>query len=439
MKKQDKTIMSYLEEISYDDILNDDNLTDTTKTPAEEVFSLTPIRQIKLKENVLAKLNQSRGHSGRAIGILAAGILVCVFLSLFTPIGNKALAEIAKKLYFIPGLGKADVEQGEDTYILAKPVTYENGNRSLTIESIIRTPEVLSIRYSGTTPLPSSGFTIKSGDETYRSTSSTRSTHIGVYYFYSLPEDIMQFDLYVTDTDYIPITLTKAEQFEDYSQMGPTDIKNSFGLTLVPYQLDQQIHFDLVQHQTNRSAVSLYGTCDLEGHAQFGISIHDQLGRNYDLIRTASYMGVLSSFAFTPKDDTATCFIQIPKLTLVYPADNELTLPMPQEGETIVNQELSITGFPLTITKIIRKGDLVTVFIDTHYREEAPENINYLMVDMEKMKLDYYHWNLTDQNTSDFFEFYVNPKQKKLKLKFEKLYTILKGPWSFEIPANINP
>jgi hypothetical protein len=49
------------------------------------------------------------------------------------------------------------------------------------------------------------------------------------------------------------------------------------------------------------------------------------------------------------------------------------------------------------------------------------------------MSLDYYHWIMNDQATTEGFEFYINPKKKNLTIYFNELYTNKKGPWSFRI------
>ncbi len=85
------------------------------------------------------------------------------------------------------------------------------------------------------------------------------------------------------------------------------------------------------------------------------------------------------------------------------------------------------------ITKIVRKDDNVTVYVDTHYDPQSPENICYFTINMEKMSLDYFHWIMNDQATTEGFEFYINPEAKNLTIYFSELYTTIKGPWSFHI------
>jgi len=55
------------------------------------------------------------------------------------------------------------------------------------------------------------------------------------------------------------------------------------------------------------------------------------------------------------------------------------------------------------------------------------------MVNMGKMKTDYFSSQLNDQLTTESIDFYIDPDDKNLTIYFEKLYTILKGPWTFTI------
>jgi hypothetical protein len=105
-----------------------------------------------------------------------------------------------------------------------------------------------------------------------------------------------------------------------------------------------------------------------------------------------------------------------------YELNNKLKLPMPKEGVTELDKMIDMQGFKVDITKIVRKDDKVTVYVDTHYDPQSPENICYFTINMEKMSLDYFHWIMNDQATTEGFEF-LSIKKEKLTIYFNELYT----------------
>lgn len=449
MKKGDKAIMELTEKVSYEDLLrnlegdfmegNDIRQFDSWGDNTMSSFSQTDEDKLKyMKQKVLKQIEVSANKRLWVKGVLAAGLAFFFLITALSPFGQKTLAEIIDRLYFIPGAGQASQNSGEDVYILKKPVNYQGDIGRITIHSITKRSDVVALYVTGDIFFDSNKISMKANGTEYISNNcfvGVGENNTAVYNFI-IPDENENFTIDINHKYSIPVTLTKAESFEDYEDLGPTCIKEDFGLTLVPQKLDHKLQFDLIQHNTNNGEVWLYGSCDKEGKDTTKIKVYDNYGRPYPVDYPASHVGTQSVFTFTPLSDSVSYTVEIPEVTLKYNLDSKFTLPMPAQGETQINQTIDLHGFKLMITKIIRKDNLVTIYVDTNYHSDSPDNICYFLVDMDKMSLDYYHWIMNDQVTTEGIEFYINPDKKKLNIYFKELYTVLKGPWNFKLSDN---
>lgn len=76
-----------------------------------EEIEINDVQKNKMKKNVMNKVKTSSKQKKMRRGLIAAGIVAIISLSAITPFGQKALAEIAKKLYFIPGSNSQQLPQ----------------------------------------------------------------------------------------------------------------------------------------------------------------------------------------------------------------------------------------------------------------------------------------------------------------------------------------
>lgn len=430
MLKSERELSRLLKDMTYEDIdhqLNDILAYDKMDTANSEEFS-DNFDRMELKIMRYIKISSTRRILKASL--LAAVITLCLLVSAFTPFGRRTLADIIEKLYFIPGTGKAETAIEDDVYVLPKPIYYNTEKGSIVIQTATKQAGYVAIYLTGKFPVYSTNIKIEYNKKIYKYSKSVTgigANNIGEFLF-AVPDTADSFVLNINDQYRIPIELKKVEGFQDYEELGPTSVVNGFGLTLVPNRIDDKIQFHILEHQVNSAEVALYGSCDKEAHDNIHIEIEDNYENNYSV----EYL-TQSSFSFTPEDNATSFSVCIPEVMLKYNLDNKLELPMPKEGETKVNIPINLHGFPITITKIIRKDKLVTLYTDTNYSTDANENITYFILDMDAMSIDYYHYKLNDKITTEAFEFYINPDKKKLVIHFKELYTTFKGPWSFEI------
>jgi hypothetical protein len=432
MNKEDRDIFKLMDTIPYEEKLQ--LLDDITFSEAD----ISVAQRDKIKSRVLNKLKTSQVRKNKFKGrLVAAGIALCIILSALSPFGQKTLADIAKKLYFIPGLGRAAENAGQEVFILSEPIKYSNNKSNIEITTITKDNSRLTINMTISGYWEEGHLEIEDeqGNKYVSSISRIGSGYgwIAEYEFYNFPVQINSFTIPLPDGGSIPIALRKAESYEDFADMGPTDVKNDFGITLVPMQLSDKIKFDLIQHGSRDKQVWLYGKSDTKGHSNFNILIKDANGKSYSVEHPKSYMGTLSQFYFTTDSNSTKYTIKIPEITLKYDVNNEITLPMPEEGENQIDKVIDMHGFPLKITKILREENSVKIYVDSNYNKNNPENLSTIFVDFNAMGINHYKWNLNDDIITESIEFNINPKDKDLKIKFDKMYTIMRGPWVFEI------
>ena len=431
MNRTDHYLFERTKDISYEDILlNCDNLSVNSNQS-----DMNELKLKQMKASVMKQIKLSKTKRTVIKSLLAASFILCFLTTALSPLGRNAFAEILNKLYFIPGIGKAALDDAEDVYILPKPILYQYYQGSITIHTITKTSDTLIIDVTSDVYLNKESISIKANHLEYQSSQAIigQGENSTARYVFTIPSESENYMIELFDQYTIPFTLVKAESFDNYEEMGPTYSSNNFGLTLIPFRLNNQIQFEMIQHNTNQGSVALYGSYNKEMEDNISIKIQDNNYHAYIVDYPKSHMGLQSSFTFTPEKNAVSFNVTIPELTLKYDLNSKLKLPMPKEGVTEVNKTVDMQGFKVDITKIVREDDKVTVYVDTHYNPNCLENICYFTIDMEKMSLDYYHWLMNDQVTTEGFEFYINPKKKNLTIYFNELYTTIKGPWNFQI------
>jgi|GEM_PF-1157029 hypothetical protein len=462
MRNDEKEIYNLTNDITYEDILlscdnesneyynmliHDNSLEDITMADGNGNTDIAHLNIIdeaskqKIKTRIMSKIKTPSKKNRWAKAVLAASVILFIITAFISPFGQKTLADILGKLYFIPGSGKASLDNSEDVYILPKPIDVACSGGLVTIHTITKTADSVVIYATSDIGINSNTMTLQAKGINYKFDNAVFSAgdNFTAMYSFTLPVEVNTFTMNFYGKYSIPISLKKADSYDDYEDMGPTDIKNNFGLTLIPTKLDNKMLFELVQHNTNLGSVDYYGISDKEGNSNINISIKDEKNQSYVVNYPLSYAGTQSTFSFLPESDVHSYTVQIPALTLKYDLnDQKVTFPMPKEGETQINKTVDLQGYKVDITKILRKDNQVTVFVDTHYDENRPENPCYFMVNMGKMNLDYYHYQLNDQLTTESIDFYINPDEENLSIYFKELYTISKGPWTFEITNPLN-
>jgi hypothetical protein len=439
MNNDDKDIFDFMYGLSEEDSMQ---LLEGIDFHKEE---LSDEQKIRIKSNVVKKLDTipRKKNSKLNKAFMAASVAALLIFTGFTPSGQKVVAEIVKKFYFIPGAGKVEESKGKELYVLSKPVKLSNNGRDIVVKSAVRDKNILLIGIEGNKYIGYEDFkTIFVTDDNGRSYDKPGSSLVissdiwsGSLSFKSIPEDMNSFNIILPDKSKIHLTLSLAESFEDYAAMGPTAVKNNLGLTLVPMKEDDKLYFNLVEHPSQNRKVEAYGQqVDVDNYGKIDITLKDDLGRQYNLEYPKQYSMPLSEFYFMPKENAKNYTVEIPEVSLTYKINKNINFPIPTEGELEVNKNFDINGFTLTVKKISRTGDHIKVYVDTHYDNTKPENLSCVKVEaINSEETMGYSWHIRrDNRTVEHFEFDVKPMNKSINLKLSEFNTILKGPWKFQ-------
>ena len=451
MNKDEHDIFDVMQQLSDDDVIK---FLEQIETDIEPI---TDLQKRSIKMNVLKQISTQEGKkTGFKKRIIAACIFALILITGFTSTGQHILAEIGSKLYLIPGIGKVVEKEDIDIYVLEESVSFTENGQETIIKSIIKEGKSMEIRMEGN-GVGAYGITLQGTDGVeYESGHSWRGLGhgwIAGYSFYNIPEDLYEFSIMLSKDVVIPITLIKAQSYDVYEDMGPTDIVNGLGLTLRSStaggpsldgkssstgefsSIDDSIRLDLIEHAKPERKVALYGYEDKDSKRNIQILVSDDKGNQYPLSHAQGYSGTLSEFYFQPNADVQKYFIEVPEVQLSYPIDEKVTIPVPSEGEIDIGRSIDMNGFTFDIVKAVREGETVWVYVDTHYDNTQPENINLLHLDLLTDDFGGYSWRYDENIAVDRYEFKINQTYKKVTIVFKEMLTALKGPWKFEIPT----
>lgn len=439
MNNEDKDIFDFMSSLSEEDNMK---LLEGIDFDREV---LSDEQSSRIKNNIINRLDKasSKRTSKLNKGFIAASVAVLLIFTGFTPSGQKVVAEIVKKLYFIPGVGKVEESKGRDLYVLSKPVKLSYNGGEIIVKSAVRDNNFLSINIEGTKYISFEDFkniliTDDKGicyDKPMNTLSSSSSIWIGTLAFNNIPMDMNNFNIILPDKSKMHIVLSIAESFEDYAAMGPTDIKNNLGITLLPEKEENRMKFNLVEHPSNNRKIESYGQqVDPNNYGKLDITLKDNLGRQYDLEYPEQYYSPLSEFYFVPKENAKNYTVEIPEVNFTYKTNKNIKFPIPTEGELIVNKNFDVNGFTLTVKNVVRTGNHIKVYVDTNYDNTKAENLSWIKFDeINSERSMGYSWHTrSDTRTVEYFEFEVTPKDKSINLMLSEVNTILKGPWKFQ-------
>ncbi|MCM0649135.1 hypothetical protein NBE98_12190 [Clostridium swellfunianum] len=402
----------------------------------------------RIKNNVLRELEKTPAKTRRELkkSLIAASALALIIFTGFTPPGKKAVAEIIKRLYFIPGVGSVQESKGRELYVLSKPIRASFNGGEIVVKSVVKDRSSLSLELEGDKYIEAEAFasifiTAENGNsynkQTY-SLGSGGSIWTGNLGFSNVPEDMRSFYIILPDKSSIHVALRLGESFGNYSEMGPTDIKNNLGITLVPSKQEDKMKFNLIEHPSANRKIAEYGQqVDLDNYGKYDISLKDDLGRQYELDYPKQFSSPLSEFYFVPKEDAKNYIVEIPEVSLTYKIDKSIKFQIPKEGELELNKYYDISGYTFTIKKAVRTGNNIRIYVDTNYDNAKVENLSELkIIAINSERSMGYSWNVKrDNRTVEYYEFDFKGNSKNIDLRISEFKTILNGPWKFQFPA----
>ena len=438
MNSEEKNIFEFLNSLSEEESIN---LLDGIEI---EDMKLNEVQKRRIESSVISRIKSSESKSRHkpmkrlTIAVIAFIIIVVSFI----PFGEKSLAEIIKHLYFAPGIGTVVDNKENGIFVLTKPIIFEYNNSKVIIKGAIRDKDTVTMRIEGE---DSSAFSAIGKpiiiDEKGKKYSGngytlTGSSWLGEYTFSNIFKGSGNLKILLPDKRELPLNMSKAEKITDFLKIGPTDLENGLGITLVPFKYDNKIRFNLIGNPIDDKQIYSYQSSDVQGiHTM--ISVRDEKGKSYLIAYDDMSYGTLSEFYFKPEDGLKKYEVDISQVELKYNAklNKDVIISLPLTGEKLINQKVNMNGYILNITKVSRDGNSVKVYVDTNYDTNKMENLSEVVLDMNS-ELNIRH---NDSNqTTDYYMGEINPKDTTITLKFREMYTILKGPWKFEFTSDGN-
>lgn len=338
MSKDDKNIYDLLNEVDFD-------ISDEKEIPMND------IEKKKIKNIIKGKRKKKAPRRNKILISSAAVIAILVFI--FSPMGREAIAAIAEKFFFNPGLGVINVK--EELYVLKEPIMIDSENKEILIKGIASNKDGLNIQLwindekrAGLSKEEILNFEdiIKSvhintldGKELELTSISTAGG--GSNYFISIWCEsnyvITGFGIKVYDS-YKNVVLDKVEEGGEFYNIGGNDTDNNLFIGGNKYIFEDKTYITLWSDEGYINKEMFYFGVNKED-----VKVTDLDGQYYE-VNHSEYGGNSKEFVINEKIEKP-LNIDISKIRLEYRLNKpiDIKVDIPDKGETLkINKEIYI-------------------------------------------------------------------------------------------------
>jgi hypothetical protein len=372
----------------------------------------------------------------RRVGTIVAAFAL-LFLSAALMNHNYVWAAIQKALQFVPGIGIVKEEDSPpERYVLKKPISLSVGEGSIIITGILSDEEMTYItmmgnhtpRFENVTLVNAQGveYTLRSSMASWSQTDWTS----GFWYNGKLDASgSIKLVINLEPRIEVPVTLTRAETYSSYSEMGETATTNGISITALPDRVGEKARVSLVARHSEDFFVSDYGIYGVYMHDEsHKLNVVDDTGRRFEIENVRGISSPAREFYFKLSENARNRYtLTLPEISVTY--KSEVSIKISTEAQEHINQTFEIAGFPVTITKTEKvKENGFRVYMDFHYNEQAAASLYKLDIDglSSGAKLN------ERTGAIEYIEFEVEPGSKQVNLKLIRPEVIIRGPWQFE-------
>jgi len=396
--------------------------------------------QLGIEQAMLEQKASNRRKSNRVkrrMSVCAAA-LVFLFLSVDILNHNYVWAGIQKALQFVPGIGVVKEENLlSERYILKQPISLSMGEGSIIITGILSDEEMTYMTMMGenTSRLEQVTIVNEQGIE-YTLKSSTASWSgedwtSGFWYKGKLDTNgNMKLVIDVEPIIEVPVTLSIAESYSSYPEIGETVTINGVSITAIPDRIGEKARISLVARHTEDFYITDYGIHGVYLHDEsYKLSVVDIIGQKLTIETIRGVSNPQSEFYFTLSDEAQKRYtLTLPEISVSY--NSAVKIKLLTEAQEHLNQTFEIAGFPVTITKTEKVSETrIRVYMDFHYNEGAAASLYSLNIDRSSMA------KLNEQTgVIEYIEFDIEPESKQINVKLNRPGVIIRGPWVFEFP-----
>ncbi|QGQ99329.1 hypothetical protein EHS13_32935 [Paenibacillus psychroresistens] len=402
--------------------------------------SLRQRSQLGIEQAIMEKKEVNHRKSiwiKRKLGAIVAA-LVLLLLSAALMNQNYVWAAIQKALQFVPGIGIVKEEgSSSERYVLKQPISLSVGEGSIIITGILSDEEMTYITMAGNnTPRFEYVTLVNAQGNEYRlgSTIASWSSNdwtSGFWYKGKLDTSgSIKLVINLEPKIEVPVTLTRAETYSSYPEMGETATVNGVSITAIPDRVGDKARVSLVARHTEDFYISDYGIYGVYMHDEsHKLNVLDDTGKKLVIENIRGVSSPASEFYFKLSENARNRYsLTLPEISVTY--KSEVSIRISTEAKEHINQTFEIAGFPVTITKtekVKEKG--LRVYMDFHYNEQAAASLFNINIEglSSSAKLN------ERTGAIEYMEFEVEPGSKQVNLKLIRPGVIIRGPWQFEL------
>ncbi|MFR9709792.1 hypothetical protein ACL02P_10240 [Paenibacillus sp. MB22_1] len=397
----------------------------------------------RITDNTFRRLGLKYGSSlkrSRRSMIAKASILVLLLGTvLMTILSPEVIADLRKRLNFIPGLGIVQMTEQQDQHIYVLEQPFENmlADVKQTIYGVVVTNKEVQISLVGTggNPPKTVSLITESGREYQLQLAiSNQTEHSWQSSYYYLGEvevrDNPSFKLRYDNNVIGPLILTEAESAENIEQLGPSNYKNGVLITSVVKLLEKhRVRVNLLSDLPYSNRV------DFGIHSSRGLRLTDSKG-NEIVIQNDSTSKYNPNELLFDANEEGPFTLTIPKI-IVADMSNllyKVTLPVPTQGQITTKVSVTAADFSIDFLSVERKDDS-TVIIKTDLHDEkdhAKKLRDFRVVDHTGNAVTYK--TQLDESTLEVKNliFSIDPKQEYLTFNITEPTYVINGPWTLQ-------
>ncbi|MEK8127567.1 hypothetical protein WMW72_06520 [Paenibacillus filicis] len=382
-----------------------------------------------------------------AAAALAAAILLLAAMAAGSP---EVRAQLSKAIQFIPGFGAVqDKQEQMIRYVLPDPLTLSVGQGKVQLRGLTIGDKYAYATLNGTGTPPVRAFKLIDGSGQQYEFRSVMMVESGQWtgnleYKGVIPVNgpIM---LSIAGMDAsVALNLTVPSHEDTIEEMGATDTHQGISLTAVTRTLeDGRTNVTLVPQVPEGVRITNYGTTNGPGDLIIDtLTLTEESGGQLALRREEIFPNP-NEFTFV-KEGSGPLTLTIPELALTRRLTKQpvLRIPIPQEGVMELGQTVDVGGFPVELLRVERLSkensgmwqETIRLHLDMHTDLRAPESLLYFFPDPFK---DYGGLSfVTDEHTQAAItmDLGVSSKDREYVFHVQELKTVVRGPWTLEIP-----
>lgn len=394
------------------------------------------INKEKIKENTMKSINKLEKRKFLSKGKIAVAALVALALIGVSPIGQKVMASIGEKLYFIEGRGLIKTSENQQIYVLKEPIEKNINGENILIRNIVSYGNSIEISVIGYGNHYDTGknqvvsVKTKAGKELERSFSggSANEERWKSTEGFNTKEQFKELELFVLGEKIGDISLSPMNGKDSYGDIGDNKVNKDI--------LIGGNSFNCV----GKSFVSIWSNKD----DQNSNPRVDIINKNDVEIKDSN--NNLLSFDYSKYEQGTTREFQLEKVVkepltvtikgvnLSYNFDKpiKVEVDIPKEGEEItLNKEVAFPGIDekITFTKISKNHGEINLSMNPSTGDRTITDLmfsrNYGGHTNKENEIYTYSFEKEDLSTSENLF-------KKLKLEINRVNLYQKGSWEFK-------